>query len=332
MNVVLQPGITAPQFSLSSTRSESLISLADYAAQQFTILFFPTNPSAALVKQLANYQAKLSDFEAQDTVLIGISPATTEELTRIATEAGLQFPLLSDARPVGEVAGKYGVLSKEGQVLSTVFVIDQEQLVRRVYEPGKYPELPNPAMALRAIKKMADVPKPPPITPDDWQLGPADALITILEYADYECKPCGEAYRLLKQVLSDYDDKVLWVHRHLPLRHSHPLAQQAAEAVEAAGAQGKFWEMHDRLFEAKGALEYEQLVRYAAELGLNVDQFKTDLDNRRFKDAVNTDFKEAVKRKIKVPPALFINGLPLDGPRTETAIRAKIDGMLACIF
>jgi protein-disulfide isomerase len=242
----------------------------------------------------------------------------------------LQFPLLNDASPAGKVAGSYGALAEDGQVLSTVFVIDEAGLIRRVYEPGKYPNLPNPAMVLRAIKKIADVPKPPPITTRDWQLGPAAAPIRVLEYADYQCKPCGEAYRLLKQVLPPYGDKVLWVHRHLPLRHSHPLAQQAAEAAEAAGAQGKFWEMHDRLFEARLALEREQLIEYAGEIGLNVDQFTEDLNCRRFKDEVNEDFKQAVRNKIKLPPALFINGLLLDGPRTETAIRTRIDALLAC--
>jgi protein-disulfide isomerase len=88
-------------------------------------------------------------------------------------------------------------------------------------------------------------------------------------------------YRLLKEVVPVYGDKLLWIHRHLPLRHSHPLAQGAAEAAEAAGAQGKFWDMHDRLFEAEGALEREQLITYAQDVGLEVDRFTHDLDNRR---------------------------------------------------
>ena len=88
--------------------------------------------------------------------------------------------------------------------------------------------------------------------------------------------------------------------------------------------------MHDRLFEAGNALERAQLIEYAAEVGLDVDQFTADLDQHRFKNAVNVDFKLAVKNKIKLPPALFINALPFEGPRTPDAIRARIDTLLAC--
>jgi protein-disulfide isomerase len=182
-------------------------------------------------------------------------------------------------------------------------------------------------MVTRAIKKMVGVPRPTPASLDDWQLGPPDAPVVLIEYADYQCGPCREAYRLLKQIVPLYGDKLLWIHRHLPLRHSHPLAQGAAEA---AGAQGKFWDMHDRLFEAEGALEREQLITYAQDVGLEVDRFTHDLDNRRFRDAVNEDFKLAVRNKIKRPPALFINSLPLEGSRSEGAICARIEKLLAC--
>ena len=86
--------------------------------------------------------------------------------------------------------------------------------------------------------------------------------------------------------------------------------------------------MHDRLFEAEGALEREQLINYAGELGLDVQRFTEDLDSRCYKDAVNEDSKAAVRNKIKLPPALFMNGIPLDGPRTQEAIRARIEALL----
>jgi predicted DsbA family dithiol-disulfide isomerase len=88
---------------------------------------------------------------------------------------------------------------------------------------------------------------------------------------------------------------------------------------------------HDRLFEADGALERVQLIEYAREIGLDVDRFTDDLASQRFRDAVNEDFKAALRNKIKLPPALFINGLPLTGPRTQDAICARIDSLLACI-
>ena len=239
---------------------------------------------------------------------------------------------MSDSKPAGAISKRYGATSLDQLVFPAVFVIDEEGLIRRVYESSKYPNLPNPAMVTRAIKKMAGVPKPTPVTQNDWQLGPPDAPVVLIEYADYQCGPCQETYRLLKQITSAFGDEVLWVHRHLPLRHSHPLARGAAEAAEAAGThtQGKFWEMHDRLFEAEGALERRQLLGYARELGLDVGRFTDDLDNRRFKDAVNEDFKAAVRNKIKLPPALFINSLPLEGARTREVICARIESLLVC--
>jgi peroxiredoxin/protein-disulfide isomerase len=321
VDTTLQPGIQAPDFSLPVSNQTRQISLREFAGQKIVLLFFPGDSPPELMDQLTKFQAKAADLEAQETRLLSIS-------TTPPSEQALDFPVLNDS--AGQTAANYGCLSPEGTIEPTVFVLDEEGLIRRVYEAAKYPHLPNPAMVLRALKKLAGVVKAPPVTAEDWQLGPAGAPVTIIEYADYECKPCGEAYRLLKEIIPTYGDQILWVHRHLPLRHSHPLAQQAAEAAEAAGAQGKFWEMHDRLFQARLALAREQLIDYAGEVGLDVEQFTRDLDDRRFKDAVNADFKAAVKNKIKLPPALFINRLPLEGPRTEAAIRATVDNLLAC--
>lgn len=328
MSTPLQPGIKAPSFVLPAANLEGDVSLDGHQGQNVVLVFFPSSMEEDLVEQLAKFQGKAPDFQGQSAVAIGISNASLEDLEKLSTERGIAFPLLTDSNPPGATASEYGVLFEDGGVLPTVFVADDQGLIRRVYEADKYPNLPNPAMVVRALKKLADVLRPLPVTPDDWQLGSSDAPVVVIEYADYQCGPCREAYRLLRQVVPTYGDKVLWIHRHLPLRHSHPLAQGAAEAAEAAGAQGKFWEMHDHLFEAEGALEREQLIGYARELGLDVGRFAEDLDSRRYKDAVNQDFKAAVRNKIKLPPALFINGIPLDGPRTQEAIRAKIEALL----
>ena len=328
MSNSLQPGIKAPDFTLPAANLEGDVSLSGHQGQNVVLVFFPSRMEEALVEQLVKFQGKLADFEAQSATAIGISEASLDDLRRLSTEKGIEFPLATDSNPPGAKASEYGVLSQDGAVLPTVFVADDQGLIRRVYEAAKYPNLPNPAMVVRALKKLADVPRPQPVTPDDWQLGPPDAPVVVIEYADYQCGPCREAYRLLRQIVPTYGDKILWIHRHLPLRHSHPLAQGAAEAAEAAGAQGRFWEMHDRLFEAEGALEREQLIDYAGELGLDVQRFTEDLDSRRYRDAVNQDFKAAVRNKIKLPPVLFINGIPLEGPRTEAAIRARIESLV----
>jgi len=108
------------------------------------------------------------------------------------------------------------------------------------------------------------------------------------------------------------------------------LAQQAAEAAEAAGAQGKFWEMHTGCWKPKAPWSMSNWWNMPAN-SAKVDQFTDDLDRRRFKDEVNEDFKQAVRHKIKLPPALFINGLPLNGPRTEAVIQTQINTLLACV-
>lgn len=330
MSQSLQPGIQAPDFTLPVTNAEGRLSLAQQRGKNVILVFFPSDPGQGLLEQLKKFQEKMADFEGQGAVVLGISDAPLHDLKRLSTEAGITFPLLTDSNPPGATARAYGLPDQDQRLLPGVFIADEEGLIRRVYEADAYPDLPNPAMVARALKKLAEVPRPGPVAPDDWQLGPSDAPVLVLEYADYQCGPCREAYRLLKRVLPTYEDKILWVHRHLPLRHSHPLAQGAAEAAEAAGAQGRFWDMHERLFEAEGALEREQLIDYARELGLDVHRFTEDLDSHRFKDAVNEDFKAAVRHGIKLPPALFINRIPLEGPRSEAAIRARIEALLAC--
>jgi peroxiredoxin len=330
MSSVLKPGIAAPDFVLPAANLGCEVSIKKQADKKVVLIFFPADLDNPLVEQLGKYQSRMQGFEEQDTLLLGISDAQEYQLLRLSKERGIKFALLSDSKPAGAISRRYGATSTDQLVLPSVFVIDEEGLIRRVYESSKYPNLPNPAMVTRAIRKLANIPKPPPVTQDDWQLGPSKAPVVVIEYADYQCGPCRETYRLLKQIASTYRDEALWVHRHLPLRHSHPLAQGAAEAAEAAGAQGKFWEMHDRLFEAEGALERQQLIGYARELGLDVERFTDDLDNRRFKDAVNEDFKAAVRNKIKLPPALFINSLPLEGARTREVICARIESLLAC--
>jgi protein-disulfide isomerase len=167
------------------------------------------------------------------------------------------------------------------------------------------------------------------LSDQDWCLGPAGAPVTLIEYSDYQCERCQTLHAALEAVLHDLGDCLRLAHRHLPLRATHPLAQQAAEAAEAAGAQGRFWDMHHRLFAAQGALERGQLIAYAAELGLDVARFTAELDGRVHQEAVNEDFRRAVAGDIKLPPSLFINGVLYEGARTAAELRARIEAVLA---
>ena len=115
-----------------------------------------------------------------------------------------------------------------------------------------------------------------PIGERDHIRGPADAPITLVEYGDYACPYCGSANPFLRGLR--LGDRLRIVFRNFPRVEIHPHAQHAAEAAEAAGAQGKFWEMHDHLFEHQQALEDADLVRYAGELGIDVERFARELD------------------------------------------------------
>src|SRR5437867_11304999 len=147
-----------------------------------------------------------------------------------------------------------------------------------------------------------------PIADRDHIQGPADAPIALIEYGDYECPYCGEAYPIVQAVQRRLGDRLCFAFRNFPLVNSHPHAEHAAEAAEAAGAQGKFWEMHDILFENQNALEDEDLPRYAAALGLDVPRFMTDVLAGKYAWRVRADFKSGVRGGVNGTPTFFING------------------------
>ena len=144
--------------------------------------------------------------------------------------------------------------------------------------------------------------------------GDHDAPVIFLEYGDYECPHCLQAHSIVGELRERLGERVGFVYRHFPIRSSHPNAQHAAEAAEAAGAQGKFWEMHDLLHENQMALDDHNLVAYAEQLSLDVAQFKTDLEQGRFRDRVEEDFKSGVRSGVNGTPTFYINGQRYDGP------------------
>lgn len=330
MPSILQPGVRAPEFTLSTVNLEDEVSVGNQSGCVTTLLFFGSKVNKEIADQLAAFQERLQDFEKHNAQIIAISDANPGDLRKLAEERDIKFSLVSDSKPLRYIARHYGVELNE-TVQSTVFIIDQEGLIRRIYCPEPALGLPNPAAVLRAVIKLVNTPKPPHVTADDWRLGPAEAPVVLMEYGDYQCGHCRELYRVIKQLIPLYGDKVQFVFRHFPLRHLHPLAELAAEAAEAAGAQGQFWEMHARLFEAGNALERERLIEYAGEIGLDIEKFIADLDSHRFAEAVKEDFRGGTRNKIKFPPAFFVNYILFDGLPSEEAIRTRIDSLLVCL-
>jgi protein-disulfide isomerase len=152
-----------------------------------------------------------------------------------------------------------------------------------------------------------------PVNSSDHVQGPDNAPVTLLEYGDYECPHCGRAYPILKTIQKQMGPRLRFVFRNFPLRESHPHAEQAAEAAEAAGAQGKFWEMHDRLFERQFALDEEYLIEYAGDLGLDVARFRKELGSAAYAPRVREDFRSGVTSGVNGTPTFFINGVRYDG-------------------
>ena len=143
--------------------------------------------------------------------------------------------------------------------------------------------------------------------------GPSGAAVTLLEYGDYECPYCGAAYPIVKQVQETMDDRLRFVFRNFPITTAHPHAELAAEAAEAAGAQGKFWPMHDLLYENQQQLEADDLVTYADRLGLDVDRFQRDLTEHTYAPRVRDDFMSGVRSGVNGTPTFYIDGVRYEG-------------------
>ncbi|MEW5720156.1 MAG: thioredoxin domain-containing protein [Chloroflexota bacterium] len=323
---MLQTGSQAPDFELPSV-NHGTVSRRDLVGKRIAWLFLPSNVHEELGAQLTRYQENIATFEELNAAIVAISDASLEELQSLATSRQIKFALLSD--PQKSVWKDFAAPDCNQPIQPTVFVTDEQNVIRAVYEAARNPNLPGPLALARAIRKLNDVPKPAPVTEQDWRIGPLNAPVTLIEYSDFQCQHCRELSHVIEQLIAAYGDKIQVVHRHLPLRQTHPLAQLAAEAAEVAGLQGKYWEMHHRLFAANDALEREHLIAYARELGLNVEQFIGDLNSHRGEASVNEDWTRAVQSGIKLPPTLFINSILFEGARTEAALRARIDGLLA---
>ena len=138
-------------------------------------------------------------------------------------------------------------------------------------------------------------------------------MSTLTEYGDFECPYCGNAYPEVKEARRRLGDRVTFEFCHFPIESRHPHALQAAEAAEAARAQGRFEEMHDLLFEHQKALEREDLVGYARQLGLDVDRFERELDEHVHLDKVRADQREALELGVEGTPTFFVDGQRHEG-------------------
>ena len=158
-----------------------------------------------------------------------------------------------------------------------------------------------------------------PVNERDHSLGPSNAPVTLVEYGDFECPHCGRAHPIVQGIRRYMGEQLRFVFRHFPLAEAHPNAQSAAEAAEAAGAQGRFWEMHDILFRNQAALEPENLLLYAARVGVDAQRVARELVAGTWTKKVRDDFRGGVRSGVNGTPTFFVNGVRYDGNWADAA-------------
>jgi formate-nitrite transporter family protein len=168
----------------------------------------------------------------------------------------------------------------------------------------------------------------PQITDDDHVRGPADAPVTVLEYGDYECPYCRGAARDVRRMLDLYPGSIRFVFRNFPIPQLHPHAEQAAEAAEAAAAQGRYWEMYELLLQPSSGLDLDSLLSYAQNLGLDMDRFRKEVTGGDYAARIERDVQEGVRNGVNATPKFYVNGQRIDGKfpleGLEDTIRASV--------
>jgi protein-disulfide isomerase len=165
----------------------------------------------------------------------------------------------------------------------------------------------------------------PPLSAEDHVEGPDRAELELVMYGDFQCPYCTAAYPILRRVRDQLAPRLMFAFRHFPLREIHPDAERAAQAAEAAAAQGAFWEMHDRMYESHGALGREDLIGYTAELGLDTDRVAAELDSAAHAGRVQRDVDSGLASGVTGTPAFFVGGRQHSGSFDASSLIAALE-------
>ena len=153
----------------------------------------------------------------------------------------------------------------------------------------------------------------PCVSENDHVQGAESASVEIVEFGDYECTYCGDAYPVVKEIQEAFGDQIKFVFRNFPLREAHPFAFPSAAAAEAAAVQGKFWEMHYAIYENQYRLGEEIFDELAETIGLNLDKFKKDVESNEIRQKIEDDFESGVRSGVNGTPSFYVNGTKFDG-------------------
>ncbi len=220
-------------------------------------------------------------------------------------------------------------MKNEVKIIIGIAVVAVAILVLGAFVFSKNTTSSTPAISEEVVSKELLV------TPTSRKIGPSDAKVTIVEFADFECPACAYAHPITKKIIAEYGDKIQYVYRNYPLHfNSYP----AINAVEAAGEQGKYWEMSDLLFTKQSEWGQKQvsvkdtLTGYAKELSLDIDAFTKVLDDAKYDDLVDADKKDGESAGVSGTPTFFINGKKINsGVPSYESLKALIDAELTGI-
>lgn len=184
----------------------------------------------------------------------------------------------------------------------------------------------------KAARENANLPSPEEVTSSDWAKGSASSTVTIIEYSDFQCPACRAYFSVIQQLIQDYGSKILFVYRHFPLPQ-HANAMPAARAAEAAGKQGKFWEMYEAIFTNFDVWEESTdspaiFAGYAEGLGLDMTKYSADVASKEVQDKINMDLKGGQKAGINSTPTFYLNGKKIQNPAGYEEFKKIIDEAL----
>lgn len=204
------------------------------------------------------------------------------------------------------------------QILKIILVVAVAGAIFSVWKFGSQPAGPSTPS------------EPLSIASGDWVKGGAESKAVLIEYSDFQCPACGVYHSVVKQLTEEFGDTIQFAYRHFPLRQIHKNANLAAQAAEAAGVQGKFWEMHDMIFEnqkewSEKRNAEETFIEYGKILGLNIEQFKAGIKSKEIKEKIEDNYQSGLSLKIKGTPTFFLNGEKLNNPRTYEEFKKLIE-------
>jgi protein-disulfide isomerase len=219
-------------------------------------------------------------------------------------------------------------MSNETKILTIIGIVTAVVIIGAAFTLGGKPT----QTTAQQNKVLGDSQAKILVRPDSHVTGPSNAKVTVVEFGDFQCPACGAAYPVVKQIEAEYKNKIKFVFRNFPLQ-AHPNAPEAAEAAEAAGTQGKFWQMYDKLYSSQNDWSglsdpTDTFVGYAKDLGLNTDQFKQEVQSKKYANKITQDQNDGNSVGLQATPTFFINKEMVIGVIPYDEFKTKLDAAL----